>query len=81
MVKFDLASQAIDDTKVLLASTIAAIRETHQVASKYEPIYFDVSAGKVTTSNAGPNKLVGVAIRAAGSGDSTGRVRLNESFG
>ena len=46
-----------------------------------QPIYWDNTAKVVTTSNAGPNKLVGVSVLDASSCASTGRLRLNESFG
>lgn len=42
-------------------------------------IYWDDSAKKVTETSAG-NKLIGVAVKAAGDDDATARVRLNGAF-
>jgi predicted RecA/RadA family phage recombinase len=41
-------------------------------------VYFDATAGKVTSVTTG-NFVIGAATEAAASGDATARVRLNES--
>ncbi|PRX29010.1 Predicted phage recombinase, RecA/RadA family [Meinhardsimonia xiamenensis] len=49
-----------------------------QAWSAGDKVYWDVGAGQCTTSDgAGANTLIGVAWQAAGSADTTGRVRLN----
>lgn len=42
-------------------------------------VYWDATAGKITTVSVG-NTLVGVAVAAAAGGDALARVRLNATF-
>lgn len=60
----------------LVEGVATVLKATGSAWTEGEKLYWDNSAKKFTDS-AGGNTLVGVAAAAAGSGDTTGKVRLD----
>lgn len=54
-------------------------KTTSQAWTVGAKVYWDAATAKAT-STSGSNKLIGVAVAAAGSSDTTGRVRLSGAF-
>ena len=70
-----------EDGEFQVAGVFDLVRETGASTgwSQGALIYWD-NANKRVTKTSTSNKLIGVAVRAAADGDTTGRVRLNGAF-